>query len=167
MDSCNSTAQKDRATGEKRPVTELDSRSRSRSFVPNRPDNHRHRGTHFYLRLTDFMQYAIRCWACYQHTAHSTSLKVRVLSGRWIAAHPWPVLKGNWGRRISTGIGSSRGWNSAIERRSQVQAQSLVLFPLLPCPSELWSYNYPWTTPTQSDQRSGSVACVAETLRWV
>ena len=75
-----------------------------------------------------------------------------------------PVLKGNWGQRISTGIGS---WNSTIERRYQVRAQSLVLFPLLPCPSELWSCNYSWTTPTWSDQWSGSVACVAESPQWV
>ena len=50
--------------------------------------------------------HASQRWACYHHTAHSTSLKARVLSGCWIAAHLWPVLKGNWGQGISTGTDS-------------------------------------------------------------
>ena len=178
-DSCESTALKDRTTGEKGPVTELElrtyalswsfsymsHRSQSRSFGPNRPlvpvmgvllSNGRlrpmprgwhcvqcgGRGSYFHLRLVDFMQHASHRWACYYHTVHSTSLEAQVLSGRWIAAHPWPVLKGDWGRRISTGIDGSHGWNSAIERRSQVRARSLVLFPLSPYPSELWIHNY-------------------------
>ena len=86
--------------------------------------------------------HASRCWACYHHTAHSTSLEARVLSGRWIAPHQWPVLKGNWGRRILTGIGGSSGWNSAIERRSRIRVRSLVLFPLSLYSPELWIYNY-------------------------
>ena len=108
-------------------------------------NTHRDRGSYFHLRLADFVQHASRRWACYHHTAHSTSLEARVLSGRWIAAHLWPVLKGDWGWRISTRISGSRGWNSAIERWSRVQAQSPVLLALSPCPSELWSYNCPWT----------------------
>ena len=40
------------------------------------------------------------------------------------------VRNGDWQRRISTGVDGSRGWNSAIERRSLVWIQSLVLFPL-------------------------------------
>ena len=88
------------------------------------------------------MHYASRRWACYHYTAHSTSLEARVLSGRWIAAHPWPVLKGDWGRRISTGVDGPRGWNSAIERRSWVQVwvRSLVLFPLSPYP--VWAVKF-------------------------
>ena len=54
-----------------------------------------------------FSAHASHHWGCYHHTAHSTSFEVRVLSGRWIVAHPWPVLKGDWGRRISTGTDSS------------------------------------------------------------
>ena len=75
MDSCNATAQKDRATEEKGPVTELElgtyalsrsfihasHQSWSRSFIPNCPDNHRDRGNYFHLRLADFMQYASCC----------------------------------------------------------------------------------------------------------
>ena len=51
-----------------------------------------------------------------------------------------PVLKGDWGRRVSTGIDGSLGWNSAIERRSRV----LVLFPLSPCP--VWAVEFTTTT---------------------
>ena len=144
MYSCNSTAQKDRATRENGPVTELELRSyspsrsccyashqsRSRSSIPNRPlvpvtgvplssshlrptprgwycvwcggccvvagtdllheqvctssrtlrDTHRDRGSYIHLRLVDFMQHASRHWACYHHTAHSTSLEARVSS---------------------------------------------------------------------------------------
>ena len=93
-------------------------------------DTHKERGSYFHLRLADFVQHASRHWACYHHTTQSTSLKARVLSGRWIARHPWPVLKGDWGWKILTGIGGSSGWNSAIERRSWVRARSLVLFPV-------------------------------------
>ena len=79
-------------------------------------------------------------YVCYHHTTHSTSLEARVWSGHWIAAHLWLVLQGDWGWRLSTGIGDSCGWNSAIEHRSRVRAQSLVLFPRSPCP-ELWTHN--------------------------
>ena len=101
-------------------------------------DTHRDRGSYFHLRLTDFMQHARHRWTCYNHTAHSTSLEVRVLSGRCIVAHLWLVPKGNWGRGILTGIGGSRC--SAIERRSRVrvQARLLVLFLCRPILSELW-----------------------------
>ena len=87
-----------------------------------------------------YRQHASRRWACYHHTAHSTSLEARVLSGRWIAAHPWLVLQGDWGQRISTGIDGSHGWNSAIQRRSWVRARSLVLFPLSPYP--VWAVKF-------------------------
>ena len=56
------------------------------------------------------------------------------LSGHWIAAHPWLVHKGDWQQGIATGIGGSHGWNSAIECRSRVQSQSLLLLPLSPYP---------------------------------
>ena len=49
-----------------------------------------------------------------------------------------PVHKSDGGRRISTGLRGSRGWNSAIERRSRVWARSLVFFPLSPFHLELW-----------------------------
>ena len=90
--------------------------------------------------LADSMQHARHPWACYHHTARSTSPEAQFLSGRWIAAHPWPVLKSNWGWRTSTGINGSRGWNSAIERRSWVRALSLVLFPLPPYP--VWAVEF-------------------------
>ena len=62
--------------------------------------------------------------------------QLSVLSGRCIAAHPWPVLRviGDEGSRLWLIVCS---WNSAIECRSQVWAQSLVLFPLS-------SYTYFW-----------------------
>ena len=84
-----------------------------------------------------------------------------VLVSRWLSQHQctksisktiqlkqckciqWQVLKGEWGRRILTRIS---GWNSMIEHRFRVWAQSLVLFPLSLGSSELWSYNYPWTS---------------------
>ena len=68
--------------------------------------------------------------------SHSTQYQPRGagLKRRWIAAHLWPVHRGDGGRGISTGLRGSRGWNSAIERRSQVRARSLVLFPLSPFP---------------------------------
>ena len=56
----------------------------------------------------------------------------------WIVAHLWLVHKGDGGWRISASLRGLCGWNSAIERRSWVWVRSLVLFPLLPFPSELW-----------------------------
>ena len=55
-------------------------------------------------------------------------------------SHPVTVLKGDWGRRISTGIDGLRDWNSAIEHRYRVWAQSLVPFPLLPYP--VWDVEF-------------------------
>ena len=99
-------------------------------------DTHRDRGSYFHLRQADFMQHARRRWAYYNHTAHSTSLGVRVLSSRCIVAHPWPVRKDDWGRKILTRIGGSRG--SAIGQKSRVRARLLVLFLCHPILSELW-----------------------------
>ena len=43
---------------------------------------------------------------------------------------------------------------------------TLVPFPLSPCPSELWSYNYPWTSLYQP--RTLSVfTCVNNSARWI
>ena len=57
-----------------------------------------------------------------------------------LGTYALPVLKGDWGWRISTGIDGSRGWNSTLERRSWVRARSLVLFPLSPYP--VWAVEF-------------------------
>ena len=56
----------------------------------------------------------------------------RSSSGRCIAAHLQPVHKAMGDKEFATGTDSSCGWSSAKECRSQVRAQSLVLFLLSP-----------------------------------
>ena len=100
--------------------------------IMNRVHGHMHRNSIIYNFMHSIYKYYE---AIYNMLLLFLDGTLAALSGRWIAAHPWLVLKGDWGRRISTGIDGLRGWKSAIEHRSRVRA----FFPCRPILSDLWS----------------------------
>ena len=134
MDSCNSTAQKDKATGKKGAATELElgtyALSQSFSHVSHQSQS---------------IIFIPKCAPLSLLTPHHTQYHIWG-TGLKRALDSSTTMTGIRGRLGMKDVGGSCGWNSMIESRSRVRARSLLLFPLSLCPSELWSYNYPWTS---------------------
>ena len=117
----NTTQRK--ATGEKGPATELETRTDTllQSFIHG------------------LQVHATRCWMLSPLPSLDTvpASRCGFSSGRWIAEHLWTVHKAMEDEGFTAGTDGSCGCSSAKECRSQVRAQSLVLFLL--SPSSIWA----------------------------